>query len=87
MVKNRKTTSRAKSNPMKDLAESPAPEPTPARPTLRLKNRGGAPKGNRNAWKTGRYCRELKDLRVKVRATQIRIRVLVAQANVQIASR
>jgi hypothetical protein len=30
-----------------------------ARPVLRMKNKGGAPRGNRNALKHGRYTRQL----------------------------
>lgn len=83
MGENRKTTSKAKSNPVKHLAEITPP----GRPVLRLKNRGGAPKGNRNAWKTGRHCGELKQLRARVRELRARIAATLAQANVLIASR
>jgi uncharacterized protein YjcR len=35
------------------------------RPILRIKNRGGAPKGNRNALKTGRHVAQVRALRAK----------------------
>jgi hypothetical protein len=53
----------------KELSNSP----------LRRKQKGGAPKGNRNAWKHGRYAREtvttLRYLRGRIRA----IRATVAK--------
>ncbi len=83
MPKNRKTTSKPKSSTRNDLATHAAP----ASPVLRLKNRGGAPKGNRNAWKTGRHCGELKQLRAKVRDLRARIDRAIAEAKLVIASR
>ena len=37
------------------------------RPVLRIKNRGGAPKGNCNALKTGRHVVQVRALRAKAR--------------------
>jgi hypothetical protein len=80
MVENGKTTFRPKSNTSNDLAES-APKPLPAkpaRPFLKTKNRGGAPKGNANAFKSGFYTGESKDLRRRVRAFRRHIDTVLA---------
>jgi hypothetical protein len=54
------------------------------RPELRLKNRGGAPKGNRNALKHGGYTKEKLEqrraLHKEVRTLCLRVRATVAQA-------
>ena len=70
MAENGKTTFSPKVHLPKGLAESApkSPSPKPARPVLKTKNRGGAPKGNSNAWKSGFYTEESKDLRRRVRS-------------------
>ena len=51
-----------------DLAEAP-------------KRRRGAPKGNRNALKTGLHTAEMKDLRRRLRAWRRRARAAIARGN------
>ena len=48
------------------------------------KRRAGAPKGNRNAWKTGLHTAEMKDLRRRLRAWRHRANAAIAKANQQI---
>jgi hypothetical protein len=50
----------------------------PARPVLQIKNKGGAPKGNRNALKHGRYTAEIRDLKRRVRFTIRRAKAMCA---------
>jgi hypothetical protein len=45
---------------MNELSKRPKPPP------IRLKNRGGAPKSNQNALKTGRHTAEMRALRAHV---------------------
>jgi len=45
------------------------------------KNKGGAPKGNRNALKHGRYRREMRELRVFVTARLRAARAAIKLAN------
>jgi hypothetical protein len=80
MPTNRKTTSRTKSSVFKDLPEMAAKTSVakPPRPVLKPKNRGGAPKGNGNAWKTGFYTAERKDLWRRVRAFRHRVDAVLA---------
>jgi hypothetical protein len=59
---------------MNDLEKKPKP------PLLRLKNRGGAPKGNSNALKAGVYAGETLARRAKVRAMVRHARELIALA-------
>ena len=53
------------------------------RPRLRVKNKGGAPKGNRNALKHGGFTREKLEqrraLHLEVRTLILRMRATVAQ--------
>jgi hypothetical protein len=53
-------------------------------PNFRVKNKGGAPKGNRNALKdglyTGRMLRARRAMHCEVRAMILRVRATVAQA-------
>lgn len=55
------------------------------RPALRVKNKGGAPKGNRNALKSGYYTKPLLDERRKfrgeIRTLILRTMALAARAN------
>lgn len=57
--------------------ESTAAE-NPAHPVLRTKNKGGAPKGNRNAFKHGRFTRQVLTARRLCR-TYIRYADAVAE--------
>jgi hypothetical protein len=50
------------------------------RPVLRTKNRGGAPKGNRNASKTGLHTNESRARRAAVRLRVQRARQAIACA-------
>ena len=52
----------------------------PKRQKLRLKNRGGAPKGNRNTFKTGRHVAEVRALRTKARLIVRQARQAIALA-------
>lgn len=52
--KNAKTTSRRFSSENKGL--------------IKAKSKGGAPRGNRNALKTGRHTREMREMRCRVRS-------------------
>ena len=54
-------------------------------PKLRSKNKGGAPKGNRNAMKTGLYTSESIAFRRKVRAVIVYAKRAVAMANMESA--
>lgn len=54
---------------------------------LRTKNRGGAPKGNRNALKTGLYSGETRARRAKVRLIVCHARQVIALALGGIVSR
>jgi hypothetical protein len=54
---------------------------------LRTKNRGGAPKGNRNALKTGRHVAQVRALRAKACCISRRAREAVALALGGTASR
>ena len=74
----RKTTSRRKCNRMSTLVK---------RPVLRLKNRGGAPKGNRNALKTGGHTREVRELFARIAAFKRRVKAAVAAAEEEMAHR
>jgi hypothetical protein len=49
----------------------------PGRPLLRAKNKGGAPKGNRNAFKTGVHTAEARALRARIRAWHRRAAALL----------
>jgi hypothetical protein len=55
------------------------------RPVLRRKNRGGAPKGNRNAFRNGYYTKPVLEERRKfhreVRELILRMMATVARAN------
>jgi hypothetical protein len=55
------------------------------RPGLRLKNRGGAPKGNRNAWKTGATCRENRALFRKIAAFKRQVRATLKAVGAETA--
>jgi len=48
------------------------------RPVLRTKNRGGAPKGNRNAFKTGRHVAEVRALKATARLVMRQARQAIA---------
>lgn len=74
-----KTTSRQKCNEMRELAKN--------RPILRRKNRGGAPKSNRNALKTGRHVAQLRALRAKAHLIELHARKAIALALGGIVSR
>ncbi|MDE2134377.1 MAG: hypothetical protein KGM97_03635 [Alphaproteobacteria bacterium] len=52
----------------------------PKRPMLRTKNRGGAPKGNRNAYKTGLHTGEMTARHAKVRHLVRHARQVIALA-------
>ncbi len=82
MAENRKTTSKPISNSAKDLAGNARA----ARPVLRLKNRGGAPKGNRNAWKTGVHSAPIRDLFARIRAHRRKIAAVLSRMNDHAAS-
>ena len=56
-------------------------------PKPRVKKRAGAPKGNRNAWKTGLHTAEIRDLRRRIAAFHRRARAAVAHAEDVIAER
>lgn len=47
---------------------------------MQIKNRGGAPKGNRNAFKTGRHVAELRALKASARFILRRARQAIALA-------
>ena len=49
-------------------------------PKLRSKNRGGAPKGNRNAFKTGLHTNESRTRRAAVRQRVRHARQAIARA-------
>ena len=53
----------------------------------RIKSRGGAPKGNGNALKTGRHVAQVRAIRVKARLIAQRARQAIALALGEIASR
>ncbi len=58
--------------------------PPKRRPALRIKNKGGAPKGNRNALKHGGYTKEAlaqrRAMRKDAQILCLRIRATIAQA-------
>ena len=54
---------------------------------MRTKNRGGAPKGNRNALKTGRHGAEVRALRALARCISRQAREAIALALGGIVSR
>ena len=53
----------------------------PKQSMLRVKNRGGAPKGNRNALKTGVHSRELCAWRAKKRDLLLRVKLTLAMVD------
>jgi hypothetical protein len=53
----------------------------PKRPILQIKNRGGAPKGNRNALKTGMHTKERRAWRAEVRGVLLRAKLVLAQVD------
>jgi uncharacterized protein YjcR len=60
------------------------PEDSKPGPNFRVKNKGGAPKGNRNAFKSGAYTAEnlavRRAMRRGARQMILRIRATIAQA-------
>ena len=58
----------------------------PKRPLLRTKNRGGAPKANRNALKTGAHTRERRAWRAKQRDWKLRVKLVLAQVDAVLAT-
>src|SRR5665213_4181655 len=72
-IKNRQTTSRQKASGNNDLNKS-------AQPVLRVKNRGGAPKGNRNALKHGLRSAALIAFRRRIRLHIAKVRMHIALA-------
>jgi len=54
-------------------------------PKLRRKNKGGAPKGNRNAFKNGMYAAPMKEMRRRVRACIVEAKRAIALANMESA--
>ena len=50
----------------------------PKQPKLRIKHRGGAPKGNCNALKTGRHGAEVRALRALARCISRQAREAIA---------
>jgi len=59
----------------------------PKRPVLPIKNGGGAPKGNRNALKTGAHTKERRAWQAKQRDWQLRVKLLLAQVDAVLATR
>lgn len=59
----------------------------PKNPVLQSKNRGGAPKGNRNAVKTGAHTRERRAWQAKKSDWQLRVKLLLAQVDAVLATR
>ena len=57
------------------------------RPVLRVKDRGGAPKGNRNAVKTGAHTREIRELFARVAGLKRRMKAAVAAVEEAMAHR
>ena len=57
------------------------------RPVLRVKNRGGAPKGNRNAFKTGAHTREIRELFTRIADHKRRIKAAIAAVEEETAHR
>ena len=51
------------------------------RPKIRTKNRGGAPKGNRNALKIGLHTADLRARKAKVRRLVRHARAAIAEAH------
>ena len=49
------------------------------RPILRVKNRGGAPKGNRNALKAGMHTKDRRAWRAKLRDVLLNAKLVLAQ--------
>ena len=56
------------------------------RSELRTKNRGGPPKGNRNALKTGAHTKRWRDWRARVRDLKRRVKRTLAEVDAQLAS-
>jgi len=54
---------------------------------LRTKNRGGAPKGNLNALKTGAHTKERRAWQAKKRDWLLRVKLVLAQVDAQLATR
>ena len=75
---NAKTTRSGKSHGNRRLTDN---SPVKARPKLRVKRRPGAPRGNRNAWKTGLHTAGMKDLRRRLRAWRHRVRDVLAEVD------
>jgi uncharacterized protein YjcR len=57
------------------------------KPVLRAKNRGGAPFGNRNAWKTGAHSKPNRDLFAQIRAFKRHVRSTLAKIDAELAQR
>jgi hypothetical protein len=59
------------------------------RPKLPNKNKAGAPKGNRNAWRSGRYAKETvvrtRQMKREVREVIAQMRLLTAQYRAEAA--
>jgi len=53
------------------------------RPVLKAKNQGGAPKGNRNAFKTGAHTAEIRELFARVAAFKRRVKATFAAVDAQ----
>lgn len=79
MAQNAKTTSGRKSSHSKGLYRNPQGRHARAKP------RGGAPKGNRNAWKTGLYSGDIKALRRRIRAFRARVRAAVERVEKELS--
>jgi two-component sensor histidine kinase len=54
------------------------------RPELQTKNRGGAPKANRNAFKTGRHTADRRAFWARIRALKRRVKNTLAEVNAQL---
>ncbi len=64
------------------MPETTATTTNPDLPPDPPKRRAGAPKGNRNALKTGLHTAEMKDLRRRLRAFRARADALCARVEV-----
>lgn len=53
-------------------------------PELRVKGRPGAPKGNRNAWKSGLHSAGMKDLRRRLRVWRHRAAAAIDRAEAEL---
>lgn len=49
------------------------------RPALRLKKKAGAPKGNKNAWRTGLHTAEMRALRGRLAGFRRRAKAAIAR--------